>query len=472
MKRIGLFIGVLLALVLTACKDDNVTSGSAILPGADEIVVGVDTFSLGSALRSADYIYATPDSFLLGECDGRFGTIRADILAQFACPVGFEFPENAAVDSVCLYLSYDSWFGDGNTPMQISVYQMDKGTFQYTERYPNNLDVSQYCSLADDTHILAQDRIITAASPTDSLYSSYTETYHPFIRLKTTDAFAQDLFTNADLSSQDKFNEQFKGLYLTTTFGSATVLHISQLTMTLFYHFTYEKNGKDTTVTDTKAFYANSEVRQVNRVEYQNVHIDEFKPMGDSVNFIVSPANIYTRLSVPMTEMSTHIKSELGSRRPYVNQAKLTVDVLNVYTGATVDKTVDDWAQPANYMLLIKEEAMERFFQKRELPTDTCAILGKLTAVSDSVGNISFYYEYDLSTLLTQQLREEQATDSLQMVLMPVAVENTYSNNGYYGSTSATVSSVRPQQTISTTIIRSAQNKEYPMRLDVIYSGF
>ncbi len=473
MKKVIFYIGFVLAVALTACEDDSLSSGASVLPDSDGIVVNVDTFSMGSALRMADYIYSSPDSFLLGECDNRFGTIHADILAQFACPVSFVLPENAAVDSICVYLYYNTWFGDGNTPLQLSIYQMDKGTFRYSSPYPNNLNLADYCTLDPATHILDRDRIITAASPTDSLYSSSTESYIPYIRFKTTDAFAQSFFENADFSSQDKFNEQFKGLYITSSFGSATVLHVAQMTMTMFYHFSYEKNGKDTVVNDTKAFYANKEVRQVNRIEYSNSRIDEIEPIADSVNFIVSPANVYTRLSIPMAEMSTHIKAELGNRRPYVNQAKIAVEVLNVYTGATDDKTVEDWAQPANNMLLIKESALSRFFDKRELPTDTCAILATLTAGVDTLGNLTYSYEYDLSTLLTQQLREEQAVDTLQMVLVPVTLETSSSSTGgYYGSTSTSISSVRQQQTISATTIRSAQNKDNPMRLDVIYCGF
>ncbi len=467
MKKVFLFIGTFLAIVLTACKDDSLTSGSSVLPSSDEIVVGVDTFSLGSEIDMQDYIYSSPDSFLLGECDNRFGTIHADILAQFACPLGFQFPENAAVDSVCIYLYYNSWFGDGNTPMQLSIYQMDKGTFNYSSAYKSNLPLSDYCSLSPETYILEKDRIVTASSPTDSLYSSTVSSYIPYIRLKTTNTFAKKLFEEADFSSQETFNEQFKGLYITSNFGSATMLHISQISMTMFYHFSYNKNGKDTTVTDTKAFYANSEVRQVNRIDYQGTSIDNLHFNSDSINFIVSPARIYTRLSIPMTEMSEYIVTTLGNRRPYVNQAKLTVDVLNVYTGASADKTPNDWAQPADYMMLIKESAMERFFAKRELPTDTCALLSPLRAGTDSLGNMTYHYAYDLSTLLTQQLRKEQEIDSLQMVLLPVTIETSGSSSG-----TSSVASVRPQQTISATIIRSANNKDNPMRLDVIYSGF
>ncbi len=470
MKQKILFFGIMMAMVFAACDTDSHTAGEALLPDSDQIVVSVDTFGMRSAIQSAGQIYARPDSFLLGECDNRFGTIHADILAQMACPVGFEFPDNAEVDSMCVYLYYRSWFGDGYSPLQLTIYEMDKGTFNYPSAYPSNLPLDDYCSLAPETRIVAADRIIVANTPTDSLYSSGTETYIPYIRFKTTDAFAQRFFNDIDLSSQEAFNKFFKGLYITSNFGSATLLHVMEVNMTLFYHFTYQKNGKDTTVNDTKAFYANSEVRQVNRLQYLNPQINNLQQYGDSINFVVSPGNIYTRLSLPMEEMSAHIIDELGNRRPYVNRARLTIDVLNKYTGSTADETVDDWAQPANYMLLVKESAVDRFFTERELPTDTCAILGQLTAGTDSTGNVIYYYDYDLSALLTQQLRQEQQTDSLQMVLVPVSVTTT-SSNSYY-STSTSISAVHPQQTISATIIRSAQDVAKPMQLEVVYSGF
>ncbi len=471
MTKKFLLFGILIASLFAACKDDSNTAGADILPSTDNIVVSVDTFSLSSALCAADSIFATPDSFLLGECDSRFGTIHADILTQFSCPIGFEFPANAEIDSVCIFLYYRSWFGDGHTPLQLSIYEMDKATFAYSEAYASNLSVNDYCSLDESTIVAEKPRIVIASEPTDSLYSSTSESYIPYIRFKTTDAFAQRLFANANFSSQEDFNQQLKGLYITSTFGSATLLHIFDISMTLFYHFSYEKEGRDTTVNDTKAFYANSEVRQVNRITYFNSKINDLSQFSDSINFVVSPANIYTRLVLPLHDMSTHIVDELGTRRPYVNRARLTIDVLNKYTGATDDKTVDDWAQPASYMLLLKEEAARRFFQNRELPSDTCALLSSLTSGTDTTGNVIYYYDYDLSTLLTQQLREEQTTDSLKMVLVPVSVTTSSSTN-YYGSTSSTISAIRPQQTISATTIRSASNAEKPMHLEVVYSGF
>ena len=453
-------------LCLAACKDDDMHSGLSVLPEEDFIVVGVDSFGVQSSLQRVDYIYSAPDSFLLGECDSRFGTLHADILAQFACPIDYRYPESSEVDSVCLFLYYNSWYGDGNSPMSISVHEMDKKTFQYTEIYPSNINVEDYCSLEESTFILNRPRVITAASPTDSIYSSSTKQYIPYILFKTNDEFAKSFFARNDYSSQEAFNQAFKGLYISSEFGSATLLYIGQVTMVVYYHFTYQKDGRDTTVSDMKSFYANSEVRQVNHIQYTNAPWSELQAMNDSINFIVSPANIYTELVVPIKLMGDSISGKLGSKRPYVNRAKLTVDVLNVYSGATTDRTSDDWAQPASYMLLLKKDASERFFKERELPDDTCAILCALTAGVDADGYPKYYYEYDISTLLTRQLRQQLAVDSLRMLLVPVHV--TTSSSG----TSTIISSVQPQHTVSSTIVRSANNKDNPMRFEVVYSGF
>jgi hypothetical protein len=140
------------------------------------------------------------------------------------------------------------------------------------------------------------------------------------------------------------------------------------------------------------------------------------------------------------------------------------VNVEYVFSGSSSDVTRNDWLQPAGYMLLVKEESMERFFKNRELPTDTCALLGTLTQATDSVGNETYYYSYDLSQFLTNQLRKESNDSILDMLLVPVSIETSATS---YSST--TVSSVRQQQTMSATKIRSAKNG---MQLEIIYSGF
>ena len=67
-------------------------AGSSILAEKDEIKVKADTFGVRSSLDSCAAITLTPDSFLLGECDTHFGTMKADILTQLACPEGYKYP--------------------------------------------------------------------------------------------------------------------------------------------------------------------------------------------------------------------------------------------------------------------------------------------------------------------------------------------------------------------------------------------
>ena len=150
-------------------------------------------------------------------------------------------------------------------------------------------------------------------------------------------------------------------------------------------------------------------------------------------------------------------------KRAYVNKAEVRVSVENVYSGTAANIQRNDWLQPAKYMLLIREQSMERFFKKKELPSDTCALLSALTQGTDSAGNSIYYYSYDLSDFLTNQLRQETDETILNMLMVPVTV-------GTATTSSATaITSVRQEQTMSATKIRSAKNG---MQLEIVYSGF
>ena len=148
--------------------------------------------------------------------------------------------------------------------------------------------------------------------------------------------------------------------------------------------------------------------------------------------------------------------------RVYVNRANLTLDVL--YSDSITGRPRDSWDRPASYMMLIKEGSFATFFSKNEMPTDTNAIVATLTATSDSLDNVSYCYTYDLSAMLTQQLRTSEKVDSLHFMLVPVAVSAN--------SATGAISSVKQLQTISATYIRSANNPIDPMDIEFVYSGF
>ena len=458
---------MVLACCMTACKDDTTSAGSAILSPEDAIVVMVDTFPLTSMVENSGSIVAQSDSCLLGELETDYGVLRASILAQLACPEGYSYPANATIDSICLYVYYSSWVGNGYSPLALNVYMMDKKTFDYYGTYPSDLKVEDYCSR--DMPILTNHRIVVATEKLDSIKDS-DGNYVPMLRMRVNDDFRDYFWSIKSFESQEKFNQQFKGLLLESSFGSSTMLNISDIALGVFYSFTYSKAGRDTTVHDMKPFYANSEVRDVNHLYYEDKEalVEELQQDSDTYNYIIAPAGVHTRITFPMGRIADTIMAKMKegdhvTKRPYVNKAQVNIAVENVFEGSSADITRDTWLQPANYMLLIKEENMESFFANKEVPTDTCALLGALTQGTDSVGDNIYYYTFDMSDFLTNQLRKKNQARELNMLLIPVSV-----NTGTT-STTTSVSSVKQQETMSATVIRSAKNG---MKFEIVYSGF
>ena len=258
---------------MTACKDDVANTGQSVLDPSDEIIVLADTFAFSSNVISCKAITSQADSFLLGEIETDYGVLRGAILTQLACPEGYHYPsgeniKNVGLDSVCLFMYYTTWVGDGNAPLAINAYLMDRNTFRYSGKYPTDLNISDYCSM--DHSILTNHRIVVASEKLDSVQSS-TGTYVPMVRMRVNDDFADYFWRIQSFESQESFNEQFKGLLIETSFGSSTMLNVSDIALGVFYHFEYEKTpGNDTLVSDMKAFYANSEVRTVNHLFYED----------------------------------------------------------------------------------------------------------------------------------------------------------------------------------------------------------
>lgn len=473
MRKCLYCILILIACVFYACKGDAYNAGQGVLDAEDEIVLRYGVFGIGSSLTMSPGVISMPDSFLVGELETRFGSLRAGVLTQLSCPESFRYPENAVIDSVCMMFSYRSWIGDDASPLAINVYEMDLATLAYSPSSPylTQLKVSDYCSLSPETAILSRERIVVAGKPTDSLYLNSAGIYIPALRVRLSDEFAERFTSMREFKSQEEFNDFFKGLYVVSDYGSATVLNLRSISLGVYFHYDYTRPGvtvKDTTITesDVKGFYASAEVRQVNVFEYLNDKGNWLEDMSNKdTSYVIAPAGIYTTLKLPMAEIADSIKANLGGRRPYVNKAEIRVQVLD-----GDQNTTDKWLAPSTYMMLMKENdstTVETFFAARELPNDTAAILSTLSSELDSLGNVKSYYSFDIATLLTKQLRAETNPDTLRMTIVPVDVAITATS-----STTTSITAVHQSQKPSATMIRSAQNSVNPMSLEVVYSGF
>ena len=458
MKSYPVLLLFLLSLFVYSCSDSLSEIGSGIQPSSDQIALGKGVFHLTTENVFVESIYSRQDSFLLGTLnDSKFGSVQADILAQVNCPEGFTFPKGSVPDSASVSMRYKTWFGSKYSPMDVNIYEMNKNTFNYSTLYPTNLDPEAYC----DRSIKIGERIFSAKDA-GSVRSDTTA-----IRFKLTDAFVKRFFDDSYFASTTKFLNHFKGIYITSNYGSSSMLNISQIDLTYYYHYTYHtKNmsGADSiaTVKSYIVFPANSEVRQVNLFK----HDADYRAsviIPDSVNYISSPANIQTRVNIPLHQIQHKLDSAVNGKKLTINSALMRVEVTNTEEDTVLHPVV-------RYMLLVKESAKDRFFNNKELPSDTCAIRGSYT--TEEIGNTGVYkhyYSFNIATLLATQIKKygSAVPEYMPMRLVPVIIKTATSSSG-----TSTYASVKEDYLMSAVTIRSGKNTYSPMRINVVYSGF
>jgi hypothetical protein len=453
MKTYSFFLLALLFLV-SSCTDTLTDIGKGIQPVGDQISIGTDTFHLSSQNVLVDYIYSRPDSLLLGTFyDTKFGTTQASILAQVNCPEGFKFPSNAVGDSAKIILYYYSCHGDSLAPLDLNIYEMNKNTFSYTDLYPSNLNPDDYT----DRSLKLGERIVRAGRSNDTLKS---------IAFKMDASFIKRFSDDSHYNSTADFLKFFKGIYITANFGASTLLNISYINLKHYYHYTYmtkDIQGKDSiaTVNDYLTFPANQEVRQVNIISHPNRSTLASPP--DSVNYVSSPAGIQTSIGVPLSKIQNRLNAGVNGRKLLINSAIIRAEVTEV-----AEDTV--WHPIAQYMLIIKEDSIDNFFNNNKLPNAKYAVLASYT--TEEIGSTEVYkqyYSFNISTIIANELKVAKDKNvapatTLNLRLIPVAVT--------LSSTTSTPTSVKQQYLMNAVTIRSAKNPTYPMKLNVVYSGF
>ena len=348
---------------------------------------------------------------------------------------------------------YRNWFGSSNAPLEISIYELNKSPIVYSTQYMSDLNVSEFC----DESILMGQRMMTSVDQSLSDSVLEDENYLPSFRYKLSEEQLQRFFNmpQSAYSSIEAFNDIFKGLYITTRYGSSTMLHLLQIDMKLYYHYTYDKMGKDTTVQTSIIYPANQEVRQLNK--YTHADIREVVKERDSVNHITATAGVYPKVWLPIGRMRERIGSKIGDRILNFNSAILHIEATELDSS--------ELALPIPYnVVLMRASDYESFIRYNQIPTsaDSTAVIG----VYNTSRNV---YSFDLSYMMTKLVRGDMMDLSAEeeMILVPVDLTTSSSSSG-----EVTVTGIRPRARLAGVTVRSGQNSYSPMRLEVIYNGF
>jgi hypothetical protein len=408
---------LLMALGTTAlfsCSDDLSNIGSSIQPDSDIIQLHPDTINLSNtdSTYKVESIYAISSTALLGSfTDPVYGSLQCDYLAQFDCPENFHFPElyGGKLDSVTMLLTYRSYIGDSLAPLQVSVYQLNNPLLKETQ---SNVLASKYC----DKSILLGRKGYTAAnvSQTNPAGSSYKT-----VQIKLSDDVAQKFYAEvknnpSTFATNAAFQKFFKGIYVTNSYGSGSVLTIDDTRMNFYYldSISKKKNSTlDSTVTNVVSLAVTGAVYLANR--YTNTNIDNLAK-ADTVAYLKAPAGLFTKLKFPIGKLDSIVgKSKLTG-------AKLVLNTYRVESNFTT-------LQPPPAVMLIKESDVDNFFSKSYA---TNATYKNSYAFAPRNSSDNTYTFSNLSAFLSNDLNSTllpSATENL--VLMPIALtQDAYGN--------------------------------------------
>lgn len=478
MKYQQFILLILVSLLTFSCVDDLTDFGSGVRPSADGITIGADTFHLRSKTVLVDSILSVPDSFLLGTYrNQKYGTVTSEVLAEVNYPTNFTFPKGSQVDSLLLVFYYTTWFGDPLTPIEYTVYEMNKDGFSYTTPYYSSINPQNYVE-ANSANI--GKKVFTIKD------ASYKRVDTTSIQMKLDSALARKFYERIKTNGTKNFSDFFRGIYVTSSMGQASIINVEQMDLELYYHYKYYNTAGDSIVTVNQyvSFPANKEVRQVNRIAYNKAERQEkLNALPDNMNYVVAPANMNTEITIPLNAVQKQMDSDPvytqdKSKRQLLNSAILKLDI--VESDTLTDTTM--YVPKPSYMLLVKDHYKNKLFSERYIPSskDTIALLGSLSySYNDSTEKYDYYYSYDLAPMISQELKTAKANNlteipDLNLTLIPVSVETTTS------SYSTVVSAIKPLSGMSAATIRSAKEitpspgkkTTEPMHLKLVYSLF
>lgn len=420
-----------LSIGISSCGDENSMIGSSIVDTDLEIVVDSSFQKMVTAESIPnDSVVGRTITQLIGRISiPGYGKLETDFLTQFMSASTFDTVGVNRLDSLVLYLSYntESFTGDSLAPMQLSVYPLEK---QLKSPVYSSIDPAEYYN--------AQSAPIALKSYNASflgLPDSLVELGYKTIRVKLPDAMAEQLFEKYKtdplvFSSPSRFTQYFPGFYVKTSYGSGCVVNVQNSVMNLHYTKTTVINDKDSTYASTQTLMAvTPEISTGNHIRLE---IDPTLQSNIDAGrvYLQAPAGLNVLLHFPTREIVRSFEESVGAGGSTI-QGLINSLILEVPLKELPKSNYK--LEPPQFLLFVRKSELQSFFEKKEL--------------ADNVR--SFYAEYNsdtrkysftgLRTFLNDVIEKKrqgiEITDAdEEIVLVPVSVysETVSSGSSYY----------------------------------------
>ncbi len=318
LSKAALALLLLAALATASCDDNTATLG--IYPETDGITNSTAIYQLTTRSLKMDSVVASSTVSSLGNIiDPETGvSVKADFAAQFYTFEDYEFPaknlmigevdgkEQKGVvqcDSVEIRLYFDDYYGDGNNPMKLEVYELSQDNLlEEDSTYYTDLDLSQF--LKDNAQPIAS-RVFTPLDynldESELTSSSHSHNVHIMLDRELGQRLMEKYYEDPSnyKDSYTFIRNVFPGLYFTTSNGIGTMLSVYVGTCNVYFHYGDEEE-EDSVYVGMSRFTATPEVIQT--THFSNG--DMSKLIDDtSCTYLKTPAGICTELTLPIDEV-------------------------------------------------------------------------------------------------------------------------------------------------------------------------
>jgi len=430
MKTSRIVFCLFLGVIYMACNDTIGRVGLSVRPDEDKVNVFDTTVYVGARTIEVDSLYAKTTSGFLGEFyDPAYGSIKSGFICQYYPSLGFPYLDSIfdgvnrnKIDSVRLNIYYSSYIGDTLAPMEVTVYPIVKAL---DKNYYTNADPTQYC---DMNHPLAKYSYTARnMNVSDSLLQVWQANtgYYSYISIPLPVKFGQnylDTIKAGGLKTVDEFLNYFPGTYITTTYGTGSMIPVDMTQILLYYtrqtNALTDQNGNDSTgfVVSSAAFTVTKEIIQLNRFENKN---PAFLTADDSTKtYIKTPAGVFTELTIPIKEIVKGIGKKKFSSVA-ISLKAYPPDDWNYslqFPGSAssmVPSSTDGTTGNSAKLLLIEPDSVANFFEMKKVADGQ-------TTFTTQLNSSTYTYDFNNIANLVQNAIDKAPDKDLVVWIIPV----------------------------------------------------
>ena len=435
MKINSTFFCLFLGIIYIACEDPNSRIGINIQPDEDKISVFDTTVIVEARTIEIDSLYARSVNGFLGNFyDPSYGNIKSSYMCQYYPSVGFPYLDSIVdnkIDLVVLSLYYRTFMGDSVAPMEVTVFPVKKALRQH---YYSNIKPEDYCDINNPIGKYSYTARNLELSDSDLYYQNYFYSVSIPLPVKIGQDYL-DKVLNKEIKNLNDFLDFFPGTYITTTFGTGSLIPVYRTEINLFYKrrtVLTDVDGNDSIaeVKSAATFSVTKEVIQINSFENKNPSfLLEDNP---EKLYIKSPVGVFTELTIPTKEIIKGIgKKKFSSVRLSLkayprNEWNYSLQLPGTQS-SLVPISDNSGSGYSSKLLLIEPDSIVNFFEGKKVADGKTSFTAQLN---------SFTYSYDFNNIANavQNAIEKAPDKDLKFWLVPVLTtwfEDQYSSVRY-----------------------------------------